>query len=94
MSDSNQELRNRLDLALFEALTAWLPKRDRQPAVNVLTEAAMSALQDQGLVADDAAPRCNVCGKPPEVLDTEYDEYFCLSCAQNYEVLDGPHRYV
>lgn len=36
--------------------------------------------------------KCNVCGKPATVVDTEYDEFYCDDHAEQYNVFDGPYR--
>lgn len=97
-SDDTQDLRNRLDLELFEALKPWLPDQHRQPAVNALTDVVFAVLHndpapDQTPLTGQTSP-CNVCNKKAEILDTEYHEYFCTRCAANYGVLDRPHRAV
>lgn len=39
-------------------------------------------------------PKCNVCKKEAEVVDTEYGEYYCHYHANMFEVFKGPHRNV
>jgi hypothetical protein len=28
---------------------------------------------------------CQDCGEPADILDTEFDEYFCVKCAKRYD---------
>lgn len=37
---------------------------------------------------------CNMCDDPATVIDTEYDEAYCERHADEYKVLDGPHRFI